>query len=381
MITNLWHSYPTFAVSILRKGLRIKDHRSGKLLHLYLFVILISNSWDIETNPGPESRSDDSLYLCGLCDVSVGWEDRGICCDTCNVWYHIDCQSMSTTMYGVYNRTLNKSIAWECIRCGMPNFSTSLFDTSASRDVSNRFETLSTQSEPNSPIPDNTAPPPPPPPIAASSPIVQKEAKPKTKKAVLNHPLRILIMNCQSINNKRAELHTVIDSAKQDIILGIESWFTPDIKNSEIFPDSFDAIRKDRVDVSHGGGVFTAFRRDLLCTESPELDANCEIIWCKLNIIRCRTLYLGSFYRPPRCIDSEYLTELNKSLTRIMANKNAHVLLGGDFNCGNVEWSTMQVTEGVPQRPVQSQLLEIIKDHCLSQVLKIPTRNDRTLDF
>ena len=73
---------------------------------------------------------------------------------------------------------------------------------------------------------------------------MQKEAKPKTKKAVLNHPLRILIMNCQSINNKRAELHTVnIDSAKPDIILGNESWLTPDIKNTEIFPDSFDAIR------------------------------------------------------------------------------------------------------------------------------------------
>ena len=98
---------------------------------------------------------------------------------------------------------------------------------------------------------------------------MQKEAKSKTKKAVLNHPLRILITNCQSINNKRAELHTVIDSAKPDIILGNESWLTPGIKNSEIFPDSFDAIRKDRVGDSHGDGVFIAFRRDLLCTESP----------------------------------------------------------------------------------------------------------------
>ena len=85
---------------------------------------------------------------------------------------------------------------------------------------------------------------PPPPPKAASSPIVQqpKEAKLKTKKAVLNHPLRILIMNCQSIKNKKAEIHAVIDSAKPDIILGNESWLTPEIKNSEIFPDSFDAM-------------------------------------------------------------------------------------------------------------------------------------------
>ena len=147
------------SISILRKGLRLKDRRSGKLCHLYICVLLISNSWDTETNPGPESRSD-SHFPCGLCDVSVGWEDRGICCDTCNVWYHIDCQGMSPTMYSIYNRSLGKSMAWECMRCGMPNFSTSLFDTTASLEVSNRFETLSSLSEPDSPVPDNIAPPP-----------------------------------------------------------------------------------------------------------------------------------------------------------------------------------------------------------------------------
>ena len=44
------------SISILRKGLRLKDRRSGKLCHLYICVLLISNSWDTETNPGPESR-------------------------------------------------------------------------------------------------------------------------------------------------------------------------------------------------------------------------------------------------------------------------------------------------------------------------------------
>ena len=158
-----------------------------------------------------------------------------------------------------------------------------------------RFDSLSSLSDPESPIPDIIGPP-----TAASSPIVQepKEAEGKAAKAALNHPLRILIMNCQSIKNKKAELHTIINSAKPDIILGNESWLTPEIKNSEIFPDSFDAVRKDRASDAHGG-VFIAFKRDLLCTETPELDTNCEIVWCKLNIIGCSTLYLGSFYRPP----------------------------------------------------------------------------------
>ena len=44
-----------------------------------------------------------------------------------------------------------------------------------------------------------------------------------------------------------------------------ESWLTPDIKNSEIFPDSFDAVWKDRASDAHGG-VIIAFKRDLLCT-------------------------------------------------------------------------------------------------------------------
>ena len=70
------------------------------------------------------------------------------------------------------------------------------------------------------------------------------------------------------------------------------------------------------------------------------------------------------------------------ALTRIMANKNAPVLLGGDFSCGDVEWSTMQVPEGVPQRHVQCQLLEFIKGNCLSQeVLRYPSVTKELLIF
>ena len=162
--------------------------------------------------------------------------------------------------------------------------------------------------------------------------------------------------------------------------MGNESWLTPDIKNSEIFPDSFDAVRKDRASDAHGG-VFIAFKDDLLCTETPELDTNCEIIWCKLNIIGCRTLNLGSFYRPPDKIDNEYLEEFNSSLSRIMSNRNTHVLVGGDFNCGDIEWSHMQVPHGVQKRQSQQQLLDIKGEHCLTQVVNIPTRNDKTLDL
>ena len=64
-----------------------------------------------------------------------------------------------------------------------------------------------------------------------------------------------------------------------------------------------------------------------------------------------------------------------------MSNRNAHVLVRGDFNCGDLEWSLMQVPHGVQKRQSQQQLLDIIGEHCLTQVVNIPTRNDKTLDL
>ena len=87
------------------------------------------------------------------------------------------------------------------------------------------------------------------------------------------------------------------------------------------------------------------------------------------------------FYRPPDKIDNDYLEEFNSSLSRIMSNRNAHVLIGGDFNCGDIEWSHMKVPQGVQKRQSQQQLLDIIGEHCLTQVVDIPTRNDKTLDL
>ena len=86
---------------------------------------------------------------------------------------------------------------------------------------------------------------------------------------------------------------------------------------------------------------------------------------------------------PPDKIDNEYLEEFNSSLSRILSNRNAHVLVGGDFNGGDIEW-TLELhasTSWSTKKKSQQQDLGIIGEHCLTQVVNIPTRNDKTLDL
>ena len=62
-----------------------------------------------------------------------------------------------------------------------------------------------------------------------------------------------------------------------------------------------------------------------------------------------------------------------------MSNRNAHVFIGGDFNCGDIEWSTMP--QGVLKRQTLQHFLDIIGEHCLTQVVNVPKRLDKTLDL
>ena len=112
---NLCSNIPHLCtISILNRSTWFKDFRdSNPLTYLYIFVILCGNSWDTESNPGPNSLNSTSHFPCGVCNADVGWEDQEICCDTCKIWYHIDCQGMSSTMYSILNTFSGNNIVWE----------------------------------------------------------------------------------------------------------------------------------------------------------------------------------------------------------------------------------------------------------------------------
>ena len=97
-----------------------------------------------------------------------------------------------------------------------------------------------------------------------------------------------------------------------------------------------------------------------------ELQTNCEILWVKLQLKNCKTLFVGAFYRPPET-DIEYLTQLDLSLQQIDHSKN--IWLVGDFNLPDINWGS----------DILSNLDSINNEDDESPIRLIPHSNRRPL--
>ena len=76
----------------------------------------------------------------------------------------------------------------------------------------------------------------------------------KTFKQKKRPNFRCILINCQSIKNKAADIAVLNDIHNPDIISATESWLDPSVKNGEIFPEHFNVFRKDRETSTTGGG-------------------------------------------------------------------------------------------------------------------------------
>jgi len=199
------------------------------------------------------------------------------------------------------------------------------------------------------------------------------------KSPKLSVPLRILNVNFQSVKMKKDRLLNILESTKPDVLIGTETWLTPDITSSEIFPSGYTIYRKDRTS-KVGGGVLLAMRSELDSEEVPELDSDCELIWAKINLLGNKTLYLCAFYRH-NVSDEISLTNLQHSLAKTPTNGKANLIIGGDFNLPGWDWSTMTLKPKTVSPSLHKYFNDVINDHGLEQLVRDPTRKDNILDL
>ena len=108
--------------------------------NIVLAILLLAGI--VHPNPGPMNR--ETIYPRGYCQQHVGWSCSGVGCETCNVWYHRECVSITHSHYLALN---NSAHVWICCKCQTPNFSNSSISITGSPEInfnsSNSFDVLS----------------------------------------------------------------------------------------------------------------------------------------------------------------------------------------------------------------------------------------------
>ena len=108
--------------------------------------------------------------------------------------------------------------------------------------------------------------------------------------------LNFLLINIQSIVSKKEVFWELLDTHTPDIIIGCETWLTPNIFDNEIIPPTYKLYRTDRID-GYGGvlvGVKTNFISQQICTSD-----SCEISIVKVHLSFGQSLIIMGAYRPP----------------------------------------------------------------------------------
>ena len=214
-----------------------------------------------------------------------------------------------------------------------------------------------------------TLPPPPPPPLP-----------PK------NNNWRTLIVNANSVvsGRKRAQFANLVDYPKQDAIIVTETKLAPDFKSADFMPPGYsnplckDCCKGER-------GVLVAVRDIYTCTalDLPPTDA--DFVWGEVHLKQGQNLYIGSFYRTPSGDAKKQMEDLHASLASlrgIAGNKhNTNIILGDDFNFGDINWEQEDVNTGAQNISAGNHFIDMLREFHLTQTQREPTRGAGFLDL
>jgi hypothetical protein len=192
--------------------------KAKKPTNILLIVIMLAG--DIETNRGPNRNA--STYPCGLCENSVTWNSRGVCCDDCSIWHHKSCIELCTYDYELLERS---NVQWFCCKCESINVSTFTF-RSYELETSNIYEHLSNFNDSLDSIRSVFSP------IKTSSPNTNQHTRNFSVKSSecsrstrSSNPydippkknIRIITVNCRSIKDKNTEFERALHYLKPNI--------------------------------------------------------------------------------------------------------------------------------------------------------------------
>ena len=184
--------------------------------------------------------------------------------------------------------------------------------------------------------------------------------------------LNCMYTNADSIMNKREELEARIEVNQPDIIAISEVYPKVQghhIQSAELQLDGFDCFTADQ----EGRGVCIYTRKWMKATAVNSLTGSdfSESVWCETRLKNNDILLIGCVYRSPN--SSQDNNDRLMDLISMACNMNkSHLLIMGDFNYPDVDWSTYTSLSSLPHG--SSQLIDCLHDNFIYQTVRDYTR-------
>ena len=99
---------------------------------------------------------------------------------------------------------------------------------------------------------------------------------------------------------------------------------------------------------------------------------------------KANPLLIGAYYRPPDGTASDldsFEQALNQLMVKTAKNSRATLIIGGDFNVGDINWEDMTVKEQSSRKGLCERMLTLINSCHMSQIQLEPTRKGQVLDI
>ena len=195
---------------------------------------------------------------------------------------------------------------------------------------------------------------------------------------------RTLVINANSIANKKAELAAIAEYCDPDLMFISETKLGPDILNGEFVPEGYmGRFRKDRKRGAGGVMIITKECYKIVDADITVQNEN-ESVWAIITLKDLSKLVISSFYRPPDK-GIQPLVELEMELAQISEkfknNPKTTLILGDDFNAGGINWDLCTVDHDTSNRTLKEKLLSILSEAGLKQMQREPTRGQNLLDL
>ena len=174
---------------------------------------------------------------------------------------------------------------------------------------------------------------------------------------------KCMVINARSLAKPGATsaLYADLHSNKIDICFVSETWLNNKIRSHLICPDGYTISRKDRSDERNGGGVAIICRSDWRIKQiKPGNEFEC--IWCEIATPNSE-FFVATLYHPPDPVykASDLLDFLSDCCEEILlSNPNSKITIAGDIN--------------------QLDIKDLTRHHAIQQIVKAPTRGQKTLD-